>query len=762
SGAVVYKTPDASLIGQALGGTIDLKTVRPLAYGRTAVAIGVRGEINDLGKLNPDISNKGYRFNASYIGQNQAGTLGWAIGYARMVSPTAEERWQAWGYPNHSDGNLVIGGAKPYVKSNELTRDGVMGVLEFKPDDKLHITLDGYWSRFSDEQRLRGMELPFAWGGQGETLLPGYTVEDGLITQGTWTNVKAVLRNDIVHRKVNIFAGGLNVAYEANDDLKLEADASYSRLRRTEENIEIYAGSGRGAANGVRDTMGFQLNSDGVASFSPTLDYTDTSIFQLTDPRGWCGRPGFPGDCQDGFINAPKVRDELASLRLQATQKIGDNHSLRIGANYSQRKKSLVDEGYVLTHKNYPAITPIPDEYLFDPVSLDFIGIPAMVAFDSARYFEDGNYTLTPESLWTSGRLTNSFEITEKVLTGFAQFNFDAQAVRGNVGVQIVHTDQQGDGFAASNLGGTVAVDPLRDGDKYTDILPSMNLNFEFAPNSYVRFGAARVLARARMDQMNPGVGFNFDINKAGNTDINSSPWSATVGNAKLRPLIADAVDVAIETYFGHGGYFSVSGFYKYLESFIYRQNDLFDFTGYPYNGNTPPAMWEGIVSQWRNAGGGRVYGAEAAASLPFGVVTGALDGFGVLASGTYTRSNVRLGGAPTTLPGLSEWVFNSTAYYEKHGFQARVSGRYRSSFLAEVSGLSLARDLVQAKGEFLVDAQIGYEFQGGPLKGLAVLITGSNLTNEPFVTYQNGDVRQIRDHQNYGRNFMAGLSYKF
>lgn len=762
NGAVVYKTPDASLIGQALGGTIDLKTVRPLAYGKRAVAIGVRGEINDLGKLNPDISNKGYRFNFSYIDQNAAGTVGWAIGYARMVSPTAEERWQAWGYPNYSDGNLVIGGAKPYVKSNKLTRDGLMGVIELKPDDRLHITLDAYWSQFKDEQRLRGLELPFAWGGQGEVLQPGYTVENGLITSGTWTNVKAVMRNDVVHRKSNILAGGLNVAYEADDRLTIELDASYSRLRKTEENIEIYAGTGRGEANGARDRMGFEVGADGVIRFTPTIDYTSTTLFQLTDPRGWCGRPGFPGDCQDGFINAPRIKDELAAVRLQVTREFDDGYSLRLGGNFSQRKKALDNEGFVLTHKNYPANTPIPQDYLFDPVSLDFIGIPGMVAFDSWKYFQDGNYTLTPESQWDAGRLTSSFEITEKVLTGFAQVDINADAVRGNIGVQVVHTDQRGDGFAVSNQNGRVVVDTVRDGDKFTDILPSMNLTYELAPNTFIRFGAARVLARARMDQLNPGVGFSFDQSKALNTDINSSPWSATVGNAKLRPLIADAADIAVEKYFGRGGYVALSGFYKYLESFIYRQNDLFDFTGYPYVGTVEPVLRQGIVSQWQNAGGGRLYGAELSASLPFGLLADGLDGFGVLASGSYTSSKVSLGGAPTTLPGLSKWVVNSTIYYEKHGFQARVSGRYRSEFLAEVSGLSLTRDLVSAKGEFLVDAQIGYEFQGGPLKGVAILVTGSNLTNEPFVTFQNGDERQIRDHQNYGRNFMLGVSYKF
>ena len=768
NGAVVYKTPDASLIGQALGGTIDMKTIRPIAYGKRAFQVGLRGEINDLGELNPDIDNKGYRANFSYVDQNDDGTLGWALGFARMVSPTAEERWQAWGYPTHSDGNLVIGGAKPYVKSNELTRNGLMGVLEYQPDDKLHVTLDGYWSKFKDDQRLRGLELPFAWGGQGETLLPGYTVEDGLITEGTWTNVKAVMRNDIVHRTSEIFAGGLNVQYQTSDKLILEADASFSTLEKSEENIEIYAGTGRGAANGVRDTMGFVLGSDGVIEFSPTLDYSDSDLFQLTDPRGWCGRPGFPGDCQDGFINAPKIDDQLASLRLQATHKVGENDSLRIGMNFSRREKTLVDEGFVLTHENYPANTPIPSDLLFDPVDLDFIGIPGMVAFDSWKYYKQGHYLETPESLWTSGRLTNSFEVTEKVLTGYIQYNIDRELgsvpLRGNVGMQIVHTDQEGDSVAASNQGGVVVIEPITDGDTFTDFLPSANLSFEVAPNNFVRVAAARVLARARMDQLNPANGFNFDQSKALNTDVNASPWSGTAGNAKLKPLIADTFDLAYENYFGKGGYVALSGFYKHLESYIYQQQTLFDFTGYPFTGPVAPVLNEGFVSQWQNAGGGKIYGFEAATSLPFNTFTESLDGFGVLLSGSYTKSSVRLGDdvAKTTLPGLSKWVVNSTLYYEKHGFQARVSGRYRSEFLAEVSGLSLKRDLVSAKSEFLVDAQLGYEFQSGPMKGLSILATGYNLTNEPFVTFQNDDERQIRDHQNYGRNYMLGFSYRF
>jgi len=66
------------------------------------------------------------------------------------------------------------------------------------------------------------------------------------------------------------------------------------------------------------------------------------------------------------------------------------------------------------------------------------------------------------------------------------------------------------------------------------------------------------------------------------------------------------------------------------------------------------------------------------------------------------------------------------------------------------------------AKGETIVDAQIGYEFQDGPLEGLGILLQGQNLTDEPFITYENGDLRRVIDYQRYGRRYLLGLSYKF
>ncbi|MBW4941927.1 hypothetical protein KZW05_27375, partial [Klebsiella pneumoniae] len=95
-------------------------------------------------------------------------------------------------------------------------------------------------------------------------------------------------------------------------------------------------------------------------------------------------------------------------------------------------------------------------------------------------------------------------------------------------------------------------------------------------------------------------------------------------------------------------------------------------------------------------------------------------------------------------------------------GFQFRTSTRYRSKFLGEVSGLSASRVFTGVKAETIIDAQVGYTFQSGRLKGLQIQLEGKNLNDAPFVTYQNNDLRQVTDYQKYGPTYMLGASYKF
>ena len=116
-----------------------------------------------------------------------------------------------------------------------------------------------------------------------------------------------------------------------------------------------------------------------------------------------------------------------------------------------------------------------------------------------------------------------------------------------------------------------------------------------------------------------------------------------------------------------------------------------------------------------------------------------------------------------TPIPGLSTKVINSTLYYEKYGFSARVSNRYRDDFVGEVPAFDATLTLNNVSAESLVDAQIGYSFGSGVLKCLSVSLSGTNLTDEPFVLNNIGTTPyNLIKYQKYGAVYALALSYVF
>ena len=162
SGVTIYKTPEASLMTQGIGGTINLHTIRPLDHEQTIAINGIL-EQNSHDQLNPDGDDTGWRGTLSYVDQFADDRVGVALAVATMSSPNQEERWNTWGFPTTVDGDLVLGGAKPFVRSSTLDRDTFMGVLQFAPTDAMRITADALYIEFADEKILRGIEMPCAW-----------------------------------------------------------------------------------------------------------------------------------------------------------------------------------------------------------------------------------------------------------------------------------------------------------------------------------------------------------------------------------------------------------------------------------------------------------------------------------------------------------------------------------------------------------------------------------------------------------------------
>ena len=56
------------------------------------------------------------------------------------------------------------------------------------------------------------------------------------------------------------------------------------------------------------------------------------------------------------------------------------------------------------------------------------------------------------------------------------------------------------------------------------------------------------------------------------------------------------------------------------------------------------------------------------------------------------------------------------------------------------------------------LDAKLQYRYS----ENITISLEGKNLTDRPFVTFQNNDPRQVIDYQRYGREYYLGMSYKF
>ncbi|MBN8484644.1 MAG: TonB-dependent receptor [Sphingomonadales bacterium] len=771
----VYKSPTASLVGQGLSGTVDLRTIRPLAAGKTIFSVGARGTLADNGKLNAGSNDKGFRVNGLFVTQLKDDTIGIVLGASYVNEWYQTKEFNAWGYPGGPAGNAIIGGSKSYVTSSQLTRLGLNGTLEIKATPNLTSTFDAFYSDFEDNNIKRGIELPLWWS--SATLAPGYTASGGFVTAGTYNGVKGVVRNDAFQRKAKLYSFGWNLDYKGDDGWDAMLDISYSGTDRNELALETYAGTGRGGV-GATDTLGFTSGTTGTV-FRPTLNYGDYNNILLTSPQGWGGTQIATNGTridggQDGYYNDRIVEDKLYQFRGEVKRNFdGPVKSVQLGMNYTKRTKSLVPDEYFigLTANTTGTVSvAVPTQYRLGTTNLAFLGLGPMISYDPIALIEGGVYKLVPNPY--GDVVVKSYSVEESLMTGYVQANIDADLgsakLTGNFGVQVIVTDQTSTGASAVYLGtnpngspniGTAVRTASTD---YVDVLPSLNLSLRFESDFVVRFAAAREIIRPRLDDMRASASFGYSF--TGPTSVAVTGGS---GNPDLRPWRANAVDLTFEKYFGTKGFLGVQFFYKDLKSYIYNQDVVIPTSSLalasPGAGITiaPNAVLNIPI----NGTGGSLYGVEVAATLPFGEVVPALDGFGLTGGASYTETKIKPnpGGAAEDLPGYSKWVVNGTLFFEKGGFNLRGSMRYRSTFVGEVSGFAANRVRRRAAPETIFDAQIGYDFQeGSPLHGLSIYVQGQNLSDEPFVTYNPGDPRQVIDYQAYGRRFLAGFTYKF
>lgn len=766
AGVTVYKTPDAALVGQGLSGTIDMRTVRPLDFDKPVYALSARWQDNSLGSA-ANTDGDGLRLNASYIDQYMDGELGLAIGFSHSDIPIQEEQtglyepWQQAGRPGVPAGTYITDGAKALRRTGYVRRNAVMATAEFRPIPEYTSTLDIFHTSAVQEDTANQFEVNFGYNGSfpcnPACVWTPNVNSNNTLTGGTLTNTFPLVRGMFTKREDSIDAVGWNHEIKLGENT-YTADLSWSKSHRDELSLENNAQ----LVPGSFDTMQLNFPGSDFATLHPTLqDYSNpNALFLANTIYG------------SGYGKTPRVVDELIGFKVNANfaapQMFGEFFSdFDVGAHYGNREKSKRQpEGNINLGPQGP--TTIGSDLQYGLVDLGFAGVGMIPSWNVpgavARYMtfaptEDLNYLVS--KAWT---------VNEDITTAWFRANFDSTwgsvGVRGNLGVQMQHTDQSSNSFYwdATQPAGQNRL-PVEDGKSYTDWLPGANIAFMFSHDQTLRFGASRQIARPRLDQMRSSLEF-------GVSDFGVPGGSG--GNPLLDPWVANSYDVSYEKYFGDNkGYVSAAAFYKDLRSYIFQQSLPYDFS--KFIAQLPPdELVTTNIGQFTapyNGEGGSLQGLELTASLPLDLFWDAAEGFGVVASAGFFDSNISIavpenassvGPDEIPLPGLSEEVYNLTVYYARGGFEARVNQRSRSDFIGEISNFAAERTLRWVEGENVTDAQLSYSFgEDSIFKGATLLFQASNLTNSGYTTYVATEDRPLENIE-WGKTYLLGVSYKF
>jgi TonB-dependent receptor len=764
------------------------------------------------------VSDNGHRVSFSIIDQFFDHTLGAAVGFAQLNSPVQEKQYQA-GYWEQDNGNAASANLPPpamrpldqccgtptvvgvpplaieeeyssaYARSESQVRNGLMSVLEWAPNEHYHSQLDLFYSKFKEVNYTNGVQWSSApWGGTVGNPptpfpIPSYSNVttsnqngNAIVTGGIVSGIVPIMSNSYSNTATQNFSAGWNNKVTFDNDWTVAGDLSYSSARDKLHGAYAFSGVKGSVVNGI----GFQIPvNNGYPHFSVPVNLADPSVVGFTDPANYS---------YDGRDEWDRQSDVIKAFRLDIVHPVGwIFKTVDVGFDYSDRKKikaATVNFAYLLGNGcntsastaqctggppyNSNVYTPINSNLLYSPTSLSYVGIPGVQDYNVLSALSKQFYEVPDMG---GNDYNRNYYVEEKVPLGYVKLNIDTTlasvAIRGNVGVQVVHTKQ----FSSSVLTDPNTGQPIGSvtgGTSYNEVLPSLNLVGDFGNRTLLRFGAGKEMMRGRIDDEKSAASASVCTNIA--SGCIPGTWSGSGGNPKLKPYIAIAEDLSFEKVFGQASYFSAALFNKNLTSYIFQQSLVYDFSG--FTSPVPAISKFGLYSTPQDGSGGKIQGYELALTLEGNLLGSWLDGFGMQSSFSYTNNFIPLNtlsnvpGGPTTFPGFSKKVAALTLYYEKYGFSVRAAATYRSDFTGEIIANFNQLSYTEIKGETVTNLQAGYEFKRGGAKGLSVLLQVNNLTNSPYQTSQVsnfnvGTVVTPLEYDTFGRTILLGVNYK-
>ena len=741
SGVEVAKSASADQIAGSLGGTVNLTLLKPLSIG-DKVSVAVQGSYDDRTEQTDP------RFSLVYSQTNDDNTFGALLSYTNSKRSLGEELFftrTGWsGIDTDDDGiqdsNFAPGDLRMQTLEEDRTRTSYLANLQWRPSESTEFYLTGIYADF-DIERDRSW---FSSADSGGSDLANYT-------------------NPVITADSTIISGGFTSQIQGNGEHLTNDSDTYSVSLGGQHVIDNWLFSGKvttGKATQV-DLQDFaRIRQNGVAfqrdltGTIPSLDVVDD--FDVLDPESYNLSSGLIG-----FSNDTRYKSEESSVQFDINYEFDNNpfiSSVELGARLANQESSKVHLRAGADDGNSVWLVPIVDglaagttDALFHTVSLsDVYGgtVSNQAAFLAANptglggtadllgFANDNSPGGSRSNQGVFVELSDGNSIEEDIFSVYLKGNFDFEIgevpVSGDFGVRYIDTDQNSN-FSSLTSNGSVPGNFKR---SYDDVLPSLNVKFDFEEDLVLRLAASQVISRPSTSDLSGGL------------TIDDPAGTATGGNPALDPAKANAYDLSLEWYINDLSSLSTAVFYKDVTGFL---ESITEYREIPGAINLNPGDTENVgtnnflVTSVAATESSTIKGIELAYQNVWE------NGFGVQGNFTYIDSD-GLGGLPLT--GLSETSYNVVGFYEQEDYSVRLAYNWRDDYLVTPSfnGSALFQT---ARGQ--LDFSANYDIK----ENITISFEAINMNDEGVEEYATLTERQFRV-ANTGRRFFVGVRASF
>ena len=421
----------------------------------------------------------------------------------------------------------------------ERKRDTVSLALQAKPNENLEIELNALKVKAGYDNMSHSMFAFMGNAWNGLMNLTDVTIEDGVITKGTFDNALVVY--DLINRKATVDTN----AYDLK--AKWHGEGWFAAFE---------AGTSKATGGTGQQVFGEFLNwSDysydlsgapgdpGSVTFHGNNPFLDPSAFQIDG--GWGSDPSSAATWNTGWggnIVFKPTADKERYLQFDFGVDL-DAPVYRVRFGYKQREHETsqvmggVSLAAVAGYGNPTAAQfdprPLPDNYLsgFNNVG----NLDKRFTIDGwalSDYILSGDWLApwqtmpVPSTFNDPSFAANTFTVEEDIKAAYVQADFEVGKLRGNVGVRYVQTESESGSWACTT---NVSVCPATGyawattNKKYNDVLPNVNLAYELNDYVVLRASAAKVIARPNYGDMStyPWLGDQTLTGGGGNPGLN-------------------------------------------------------------------------------------------------------------------------------------------------------------------------------------------------------------------------------------------------